>query len=181
MIHEKIATLLAEDNPDWRAITKYSKALTTASQHQMPHGEAVALLDLMPYADCNEDTIVENYVRSVPLRTKRTKRRECPIAASVLFRTNGPHVTGEANMKAILAYEKDKADKAAADAEKRLKSTQKRAKKRQEGTLEVIKMAVQELLAAQTPPLQYCDELHEVVSRTFKPSTHDCKKFMQVG
>ena len=84
-------------------------------------------------------------------------------------------------MKAIVAYEKDKADKAAADADKRLKSTQKRAKKRQEGTLEVIKMAVQELLAAQTPPLQYCDELHEVVSRTFKPSTHDCKKFMQVG
>ena len=123
----------------------------------------------------------QNYVDSVPLRKSKKKRRECPVAASVLFRNNGPHVTGKANMAAIAAYDKAKREEAAAKAARRLATKQKRAHKRQEGTMEVVKLAVQQILLTQTPPLQYYDESHDVVSRPFKPDTHDCKKFMQVS
>ena len=181
MIHRKLSQLLEADTIDWREVTKYSKALTTAAQHQMPHGESVALLDLHPWGNCNEASLVQNYVDSVPLRKRPKKRRECPVAASVLFRTNGPHVTGEANMKTIAAYEKDKADKAAAKDAKKLARTKKSAKRRQDATMDVVKMVIQELLLTQTPPLQYYDESHNAVSRTFKPDTNSCKKFMQVS
>ena len=52
-------------------------------------------------------------------------------------------------------------------------------KKRQDATMEVAQMVIQELLLTQTPPLQYYDESHEAVVRTFKPDTNACKKFMQ--
>ena len=71
-------------------------------------------------------------------------------------------------MKAIAAYEKDRAEKAAAKASKKLTRTKKTAKKRQDATMEVVEMVIQELLLAQTPPLQYYDEFHEEVVRTFK-------------
>ena len=181
MIHRKLSQLLAADPTDWREVTKYSKALTTAAQHQMSHGESVALLDLHPWGNCNEALLVQNYVDSVPLRKRPKKKRECPISAGVLFRTNGPHMTGEANMKAIATYEKDKAEKDAAKAAKKLTRTKKAAKRRQDATMEVAKMVIQELLLTQTPPLQYYDESHEAVVRTFKPDTNVCKKFMQVS
>ena len=84
-------------------------------------------------------------------------------------------------MSAIATYDKMKRDEAAAKATKRLETKRKRAHKRQEATTEVVKLAIQQLLAAQTPPLQYHDESHDVVSRTFKPDTHACKKFMHVS
>ena len=182
MLNTKISQLLSEpeDKIDWRTLTKYGQAFVRSTQHAQPHGEAVALLDLHPYGDCNESYLVENYLSSIPFRKKRKKRRECPIAANVLFRNNGPHVTGEANMRAIAAYEKDKADKAADKAARKLQRTQKIAKKRQDATMEVVNMVVQQLLQSQTPPLQFFDESGEMVSRTFKPDAQACKKFMQV-
>ena len=118
---------------------------------------------------------------STPFKKKRKKRRECPIAANLLFRTNGPHVTGEANMRCIAMYEKKKADEIAKKAERKLKRTQSRAKKRQDATMQVIHMVVQDLLQSQTPPLKFRDESGDVVLRTFKPDSHSCKKFMEVS
>ena len=48
MILQKLNDLHAEEPRDLRSIVKHSKALTTATQHQMPNGEAAALLDLTP-------------------------------------------------------------------------------------------------------------------------------------
>lgn len=104
MLHVKIGQLLDEGTPDYRVVTKYSKALTTSLQHHMKNGESAALLDLYPWGDCDESALVQNYVDSAPFRKKRKKRRQCPIDASVLFRNNGPHITGEENMKAIREY-----------------------------------------------------------------------------
>ena len=179
MLYTKLGKALEEDN--WREAEKCNNTLKLAVQHKQPHGEEVALLDLHPWGSCNEDALVQNYVDSVPLRKSKKKRRECPVAASVLFRNNGPHVTGKANMAAIAAYDKAKREEAAAKAARRLATKQKRAHKRQEGTMEVVKLAVQQLLLTQTPPLQYYDESHDVVSRPFKPDTHACKKFMQMS
>lgn len=176
----KIKQLLDGDPTDWREVTKYSKALVIASQHQWKHGESAALLDLMPYSNCNEDWLVQNYVDSVPLRQISKKRRECPVAASVLFRNGGPEVTNEANRKAIREYEKQKADAAAKKAANKLQRTQNRVKKRQTAVLQVTSMAVQQVLSSQTPPIEYRDESGEVVLRKFKPDSQSCKKFMEV-
>ena len=135
----------------------------------------------MHTGDCNEDALVQNYVDSVPFRKSKTKRRECAIGASVLFRNNGPHVTGSVNMRVIAEYEKEKADLVAAKTARKLKRTQTQAKKRQDATMEVVNMVLQELLAAQEPPLQFRDESGDVVLRTFKPDSSTCKKFMQVS
>ena len=64
---------------------------------------------------------------------------------------------------------------------RRLSTKQKCVHKRQEGTMEVVKWTVQQLLLDQPPPLHYYDESHDVVSRPFKPDTQACKKFMQVS
>ena len=84
-------------------------------------------------------------------------------------------------MAAIEAYDKVKMEVTAVKAAKRLETKRKRALKRQEATMEVIKLALQQLLADQTPPLQYYNESHDAVSRVFKPDTHACKKFLQVS
>lgn len=180
MLLAKIKELVDGDSTDWREVTKYSKALVTASQHKWKNGDAAALLDLMPYDNCNEDWLVQNYVDSVPLRKKSKKRRECPVAASVLFRHGGPCVTNEVNRKAIREYEKQKAEVAAEKAARKLKRTQNRVKTRQRALIQVTSMAVQEVLSTQTPPLQFRDDSGEVVVRKFKPAAHDCKKFMEV-
>lgn len=176
-----MSLLLEDEEPDYRQILKYSNALTTALHHRLPNGEASALLDLHPWSNCNEESIVQNYVDSAPLRKRKKKRRQCPIDASVLFRNNGPHITGEANMNAIGVYERNKAEKAAAKEERKLKRTRDRARKRQDATMEVVKMAVQQLLTNQTPPLKYYDASGDAVTRLFKPNFHDCKRFMQVS
>ena len=51
MILEKLNLLHDEDSPDLRQIVKYAKALTSATQHRMKHGESAALLDLMPWGN----------------------------------------------------------------------------------------------------------------------------------
>lgn len=181
MIIKKIKQLVEDDGvTDWREATKYSKALTTSFQHRMQNGESAALLDFMPWKDCNEDALVQNYVDSVPLRKTKKKRRECPVSASVLFRNGGPEVTGKANMQAIKDYEKAKAAKAAEKIAKKMQRTHKRAEKRQDAVIEVVNMVLQELLLAQTPPLQFRDDSGVVVSRPLKPDSHACKQFMQV-
>ena len=97
-----------------------------------------------------------------------------------MFRNGGPEVTGDANWKAIRDYERKKAAAAAEKAARKLKRTQNRVKKRQCSMLQVTSMTVQEVLSAQTPPLEFRDESGAVVLRKFKPAAHDCKKFMEV-
>ena len=75
---------------------------------------------------------------------------------------------------------KKKARLIAEKAARKLKRTQTLAKKRQDATMEVVNMVLQQLLAAQDPPLQFRDESGEVVLRPLKPSSTICKKFMQV-
>ena len=120
MILAHINNLHAEEPTNWREIIKYSKLLVTAAQYQMPHGEHVALLDLHPWGECDENALVEDYISTASVRVKKAKnRRQCPINASVLFNKGRPEITGEVNMKIIAAYEKEKADVAAEKAEKK--------------------------------------------------------------
>ena len=84
-------------------------------------------------------------------------------------------------MSTISAYDKAKMEESAAKAAKRLETKRKRAHKRQEATMEVVKLTIQKLLASQTPPLKYFDESHDMVPREFKPNSPACKKFMQVS
>ena len=123
---------------------------------------------------------MQNYVDSVPLRKVKKKRRECPVSASVLFRNGGPEVTGKVNMQTIKEYEEAKSVKESEKATKKLQRKQKQAKKRQDAMTEVVNMVLQELLLAQTPPIQFRDDSGNVVSRPLKPDAHACKKFMQV-
>ena len=86
MLYTKLGKALEEEQ--WREAEKLNNALKLAVQHKQPHGEEVALLDLPPWGNCDEAALVQNYVDSVPVRRKKQKRRECPIAASVLLVPN---------------------------------------------------------------------------------------------
>ena len=181
MILTLINNLHAEKPTDWRKIVKYTKLLVTATQHQMPHGEHVALLDLHPWGDCDENALVEDYISTASVRAKKAKKRkQCPINASVLFNKGGPEITGSVNVRIIEAYEKGKAEAAAAKAEKKKERTNKKIKTREQSTQEVISMVMQLILSEQTPPVQYYDKDHLPVSRKFKPTCQECKVFMQV-
>lgn len=181
MILAHINNLHAEEPTNWREIIKYSKLLVTAAQYQMPHGEHVALLDLHPWGECDENALVEDYISTASVRVKKAKnRRQCPINASVLFNKGGPEITGEVNMKIIAAYEKEKADVAAEKAEKKKARTNKKVQTREISTQEVVDMVIQLILSEQTPPVQFHDKDHLPISRKFKPTCQSCKAFMQV-
>lgn len=181
MLLKKQIKLQAEDTQDWREIIKYAKAYTNAAQHNMKHGEAVALLDLDPWGDCNEAALVEDYVSTAPGHGKiKKKRRLCPAAASVLFNHGGPEITGAANMKAIAAFEKEKAEKLAVAAAKKTIRTRKKVQKRQDSTQAVVNMIIQDMLASKNPPEQFYDANRCPVTKKFLPNFYFCKSFMQV-
>ena len=119
----------------------------------MKHGATVALLDLHPWGDCNEDALVEEYVFSAPGYGKVQRKRRIPAnSASVLFNNGGPEITGTANMNTIATFEKEKAEQKAEEAAKKATRTKNKVKKRQDATQAVVNMVIQELLAAKNPP-----------------------------
>ena len=153
MLLAKITELHAAVPRDCRAITKYSKAFTTSIQHQMEHGETVALLDFQPWGDCDESALVNEYLSTVPKPKKKT-RKVCPISASNLFNTGGPEITGAVNMRLIADFEEKKAAEVAEKAERKKQRTHKKVRKREDATTEVANMVIQEMLQAKTPPEQ---------------------------
>jgi len=86
------------------------------------------MLDLHPWGDCDENALVEDYVRTNPGRStgKRRNRKKCPISASNLFNKGGPEITGDKNMQIIHAFEKSNAEVVAKKAEKKKKRTENR-------------------------------------------------------
>ena len=83
-------------------------------------------------------------------------------------------------MKAIAVYEQEKAKIKAEKAAKKKSRMVKKAKKQQSGAQDVVDMVVQEILAAQTPSIQFYDQCRSPITRSFKPPASACKAFMQV-
>ena len=139
------------------------------------------MLDLHPWGNCDEAALVKDYISTAPgSKKKKRKRKQCPIDASVLFNNGGPEITGVDNMKTIAEYEQRKALEKAAARVKKVKKAARRRKKRESDADDVVNMVFQEILASQTPPIQFYDRSHSPVTRTIKPPASACKAFMQV-